>query len=206
VREWFYDAASNPVREEVRLNGTLIVRSYVDPLGLLPCPPLQQEPSLESVCPECITLGAARLGYAGLARLIPYISGSVTATTMERGALAVSMRNNLKDVFRFPLTPLFSGVRQPGFSQSMAKYGGDVMAVIDASARTNSAINAVGASGIAIGLGASLNNNDRENLGVMEGVGDDLCGCRRWAFLRINSKHYLRRWPQLALLGPQFII
>ena len=30
VREWFYDAASNPVREEVRLNGTLIARSYTD--------------------------------------------------------------------------------------------------------------------------------------------------------------------------------
>ncbi|HNQ75134.1 MAG TPA: hypothetical protein PKM39_00715 [Pseudothauera hydrothermalis] len=30
VRERFYDAASNPVREEVRLNGTLIARSYTD--------------------------------------------------------------------------------------------------------------------------------------------------------------------------------
>ena len=30
VRERFYDAASNPIREEVRLNGTLIARSYTD--------------------------------------------------------------------------------------------------------------------------------------------------------------------------------
>ncbi|MEJ1249529.1 RHS repeat-associated core domain-containing protein [Denitratimonas tolerans] len=30
VREWFHDAASNPVREEVRLNGALIARSYTD--------------------------------------------------------------------------------------------------------------------------------------------------------------------------------
>ena len=40
---------------------------------------------------------------------------------------------------------------QPTFAESMAKYGGDASKVIEAAARTNSAANAAGATGVALG-------------------------------------------------------
>ncbi len=146
--------------------------SLVDFFGLQAC--LPYDPPLESVCPECYLMGAGRLLYAGLAKLIPSVSGAMTGTSMEQAALAVSMRNSLKDGFRMPFTPLFAGVRQPTFSQAMVRYHGDVRAVIEAAARTNAAVNAAGITGV--GLGVAADYDPDVDLGVMANYRDP-CRC-----------------------------
>jgi hypothetical protein len=53
-----------------------------------------------------------------------------------------------------PLTRSQSqGVRQPTFAESLAKYDSNPFSIIDAASRTNAAVNAVGASGAALGVG-----------------------------------------------------
>jgi hypothetical protein len=93
-------------------------------------------------------LGAGRLLYAGIAKSIPGIAGIVESSSIGQAAFAVAARNSLKDLFRLGL---FAGARQPTFAAQMAKYGGDAAKIMDASARTNSAINSAGAAGAALG-------------------------------------------------------
>lgn len=132
--------------------------SFIDPLGLeaTSCTPwdnIVDEP-IEQVCPECYLLGGGRLLYAGLAKTIPYLAAGLEDSAMAQAAYASAARNSLKDLFRGPLAPLFTGVRQPSFAETLVKYGSNPSAIIDAAARTNTAINAVGATGV--GLGASV--------------------------------------------------
>jgi hypothetical protein len=70
---------------------------------------------------------------------------------MEQAAFANASRNSLKDLFRGPTAGFFSGARQPTFADVVAKYGANPTAIIEAAARTNRALDAVGVSGIAFG-------------------------------------------------------
>jgi hypothetical protein len=106
-------------------------------------------------------MGVGRLAYAGLAKLIPAIGASVEESAMGQAAYAVAARNSLKDLFRGPLAPAFSGVRQPTFAAALAKYNSDPYAIIDAASRTNAAVNAAGATGAALGVGLSIANQKR---------------------------------------------
>src|SRR5690606_18165859 len=113
---------------------------------------------IEPVCPECYVLGFGRLVYAGIAKLIPAIAASTEQSAMAQAAYAVAARNSLKDLARGPVAPVLSGVRQPTFAQSLAKYNYDPYAVIDAASRTNAVVNAAGATGAALGIGLSVVN------------------------------------------------
>ena len=122
---------------------------------------LSDDPPIEQVCPECYLMGVGRLAYAGLAKLIPAIGASMEESALGQAAYAVAARNSLKDLFRGPLAPVFSGVRQPTFAASLAKYNSDSYAIIDAASRTNAAVNAAGATGAVLGAGLSIANQKR---------------------------------------------
>lgn len=134
--------------------------SYVDPWGLAPCPDgqLPMDMPLQSICPECYVLGVGRMLYAGLAQSIPFIADIMSDDAMGQAAFAVASRNSLKDLFRGPLAPLFSGVRQPSFFDTVAKYGADPQAIINAASSTNGVVNAMGMAGTALGGVASASN------------------------------------------------
>jgi RHS repeat-associated protein len=122
---------------------------------------LPDDPPIEPICPECYLLGAGRLAYAGFARLIPAIGASVEESAMGQAAYAVAARNSLKDLFRGPLAPALSGVRQPTFSASLVKYDLNPYAIINAASRTNAAVNLAGATGAALGIGLGVANQQR---------------------------------------------
>jgi hypothetical protein len=97
----------------------------------------------------------ARAAYALLARAIPGLASLVADDALGQAAYANAARNSLKDLFRGPAAPIFSGVSQPGFATSLAKYGGNPYAVVAAAARTNSSVNAGFAGATAGALAAS---------------------------------------------------
>jgi hypothetical protein len=108
---------------------------------------------LEPVYPELWISGLRGL-YALTAKLIPSLAVAVEDSALGQAAYANAARNSLKDLFRGPFAPLFSGVRQPTFAESLAKASGDPYAVIDSAARTNAAVNAIAAT-TAAAAGAS---------------------------------------------------
>lgn len=128
--------------------------NLIDPLGLAECAYAESlyPEALEPVYPELYTLGVGRLLYAGLARTIPALV-SQSGLPLEQAALANASRNSLKDLFRGPLAPLFSGVRQPSVQQVGAKYGYDAGKMISAAGRTNTALNVGGAASLAAAAG-----------------------------------------------------
>lgn len=143
----------------------------IDPLGLRAfydadgnCYDIDDDP-IESVFPEGYLLGGGRLLYAGLARAIPSLAGAVESSAVGQAAFATASRNSLKDLFR---GGLFSGWRQPSFSALFAGRGFDAQAVIDGAARTNAAINAIGATGVATAAAAD---------GASAGGSSSSCGC-----------------------------
>ena len=80
---------------------------------------------------------------------------------MAQAAYANAARNSLKDLFRGPLAPAFQGIRQPTFAATVAKYGSNPYSIINAASRTNSAVNAVGATGVALGVGLDIASSER---------------------------------------------
>jgi RHS repeat-associated protein len=115
--------------------------------------PLPEKP-LEPLYPELWASGA-RAAYALLARAIPGLASLLADDALGQAAYANAARNSLKDLFRGPAAPLLSGVKQPSFATSMAKYSGNPYAVVAAAARTNNSVNAAFAGAAAGAVAAS---------------------------------------------------
>lgn len=147
--------------------------SAIDPTGLSECPPafdpIDDQP-IESVCPECLVFGLGRLAYSGLTGMIPALSRyGGGAMPMEQAAYSVAARNSIKDLMRGPLAPIFSGVRQPSFQQVIARYGPNSEAIMSAVTRSNSIVNRLGMTGVALGTAGSSDSAG--------GVPTGKCGC-----------------------------
>lgn len=139
--------------------------SFIDPLGLRECYYTQAglNEALDQVHPEVYLLGVGRLAYAGLAKAIPAIAGTVESTTIRQAAFGVAARNSLKDLFRGPLAPIFAGIRQPSFQAQMEKYGFDAATVLSKSAATNATLNTGAAAAVAATAAAGAANKSNSS-------------------------------------------
>jgi RHS repeat-associated protein len=101
-----------------------------------------------------LTMGAMRLTYMGALKALPLLRG---ASAMDRAAKVVRTRNNLKVLFRmgaFPNYRIYSAERM------VAKYGGDLDAVVKAATRSDTLLNGMGGSSVARGVWRSLAADD----------------------------------------------
>ena len=85
-------------------------------------------------------VGYFRLAYAGAAKALPAIYRG--APTLARALTISGLRNSLKTAFR---GGLFRNFRRKSVEEVIDRYNGDPKAIIEASTRSNTAINAGGA-------------------------------------------------------------